>query len=155
MLHLTCWSCRPLLRAAIVPPSPQLLALALRPAQPFLTAYPVTLQQDELLETSSTFCRCVGFFPWISLSRREKVGCPFSHCLQFLRVVAAPLWGCCEAVCGAALWTGSLKISGLEKNVPVFSQPAPPPPRSVIWLMLPSQGSRAGTKEGVASEETV
>lgn len=35
--------------------------------------------------------------------------------------------GACGAVCGAALGMGSLQISGLEKNVVVFSEPPPRP----------------------------
>lgn len=35
--------------------------------------------------------------------------------------------GACGAVCGAALGTASLKISGLEENVAVFSEAAPRP----------------------------
>lgn len=47
----------------------------------------------------------------------------------------------CGAVCGAALGTGSLEISGLEKNVAVFSETAPPS-CSVKCESGPARGSR-------------
>lgn len=136
LLHLTCWSFKPLLGgwscASFPPATCSCCFPCTGPALPYYILH-CTLAEWTDEKQFHVLQVCVGFPMDQSVLEGEGgvlggawCGCPFGHCLQFLSVVADPLLCCCEAVCGAALWTGSLKISGLEKNVPVFSQPAPP-----------------------------
>lgn len=82
----------------------------------------------------NTFCTCSRLFPRIRPCWRGKVKPP-------LILPAFGSLAACGAVCGAALGTGSLEISGLEKNVAVFSEAAPPP-RSVKCESGPARGRR-------------
>lgn len=59
-------------------------------------------------------------FPWDQLELEGEGEAP----LILPAVGSIDAWG---AVCGAALGTASLEISGPEKNVAVFSEAAPRP----------------------------